>query len=108
MKADARRLFQVLLALQIAVPLYQLGASGPARFGWQMFSRAPGMPVFEVRRGDGATETVNVRDLLVIPRQEIDYAAKLPPILCERHPDADEVVTHPSRRPGDAVRFGCP
>jgi len=89
----------VLLAVQIGVPLYQLGAPGSARFGWQMFSRSGGLPLFELQSGDGKVDTVGVADVLVLPRQEIDFAGVLPPVLCER-PGVERVVI---RWPGTRI-----
>jgi hypothetical protein len=93
-----RKVCAVLLAVQIGVPLYQLGAPGSARFGWQMFSRAGGLPVFEVQKDDGVVDTLRVTDLLVLPRQEIDFAGVLPPVLCERAGVERVVVRSPGTR----------
>ena len=77
--------------LQAGVALWQLGATRPAPFGWQMYAAVPDRPGFVVVLEDGSERTVDPEDVLGKVRGEIDLAAGLPAPLCAATPGAVEV-----------------
>lgn len=76
--------------VQLAVPLYRLALPGIQPFGWQMYSSVAGHN-FEVRLADG-TKTADPADYVLRYRSEVDYRNYLPELLCEKFPEATEVV----------------
>lgn len=62
------------LALQVMVASVGFAGPRPGRYGWQMYSGVPSVPrVWAV--SNGHEQQVDLRDLLVHPRAEIDLAA---------------------------------
>lgn len=99
-------LFATILTIQVAIPLLQLRAERPARFGWQMFSGVQLPARFTVLHIDGTVDTVTVVDYLVKPRQEVDPFPYLPPHLCRQVPTAVAVAVH--EPPVVTPEFRCP
>ena len=77
--------------VQLAVPLYRLALPGIQPFGWQMYSSVAGHS-FEIRLADGTTKTADPADYVLRYRSEVDYRNHLPELLCEKFPEATEVV----------------
>lgn len=97
--------FVAYLILQTAIPLRQLASSEPARFGWQMYSRARIQPEFALVTPAGEVPVEMERYLLRL-RREIAFERYLPPHLCRVHPEASAVVVR--RMSETSVRVPCP
>ena len=80
-----------LLALQIAIPAYQLLKPRPARFGWQMFAGISQPLEFFVGFGDGRVERVDLARYFGRVRSDMTLTNDLPPILCAHLPNSREV-----------------
>jgi hypothetical protein len=80
------------LAIQVTVPVWQLSAPRPARFGWQMYS-ALNMPrQYVVVKADGTSSVVDLGRYVAQLRAELDLRDILPRAVCARDPDAVEVT----------------
>lgn len=102
--------FLAVLALQVGVPLQRLAAMAagerpPARFGWQMYSRAPERLEVAVVLEDGSRHVVGTSTLLVQPRAEVPVE-ELVPGLCQASPRARAVQVTPEDGPSRTVP--CP
>lgn len=99
--------FLSILAIQVAMPVVQLTADRPARFGWHMFAGVrPGLE-FEVRHADGRVEAVTLEEYVLKLRQEVDLAAHLPAHLCRAIPSAEAIVTRWKGRDGEPDVVTC-
>lgn len=78
------------LAIQIVVPALKLAGPDDHPFGWQMYSTV-GNEKFELSSTDGSTETIDPTEYVLRLRTEIDYSDTLPPLLCNRFPNATTV-----------------
>ena len=107
MTAAGRIAFWGILALQIAVPAFQLRAERPARFGWQMFTGLGQPGSFDLVLDDGSIDRVRAAEVLVRWRPEIDTGAPVPRLLCERFPDAVAVRRYPVGRDGPPHETPC-
>lgn len=84
--------FAAFLAIQIAVPLFQLIlAPRPARFGWQMYSVVSAAPRFELSMRDGAARPLDIAPYVTSMRADVPLVQFLPPHLCALFPDAAAV-----------------
>lgn len=103
-------LFATILTIQVAIPLVQLRAERPARFGWQMFSGVQPPIEFIVEHTDGTVDTVTAQDYMIKPRQEIDPFPYLPPHICDQVPTAATVAVSGAEDPTRtrAPEFRCP
>ena len=79
------------LAIQIGIPLRQLQAPRPARFGWQMYSALNTPRLYTSVRADGSTERIDIGQYVSQLRAEADFARALPSAICDKHPEAIEV-----------------
>ena len=79
------------LSIQCAVPLWQLQAPRPGRFGWQMYSALNLPRQYDIVRADGRRKPVDLQRYVAHLRAESDLAAVLPPIICAREAEAVEV-----------------
>lgn len=80
----------LILVVQFAVPISRLGDHNlAARFGWQMFSGAAGVPQFVVETPGGDIEIV-LEDYVARVRADIDLS-RFPSHLCEVVPGAEAV-----------------
>lgn len=93
--------------VQIAVPLVQLRADRPARYGWQMYSGIKVIPRFEVITIGGDVRRVVLTDYVAHVRADLRYDTALPAHLCRIMPDASAVRVHDRMAGRDAVT-ACP
>lgn len=91
------------LAAQLAVPAALLFRPRPQRFGWQMFSSAPGTPAVVGRWADGTRHTLDLDSYFAFLRGDIgpSYAGLLPAHICRVTPGLAAVELH--RAPNVAV-----
>jgi hypothetical protein len=84
------------LVVQLAVPTALLFGPRPQRFGWQMFSAAPGTPTLVGRRVDGSRETLSLEPYFAFLRGDIgpSYAELLPGHICRVTPGFVAVELH--------------
>lgn len=95
----------VFLALQLLIPLRQLGGPFIRPFGWQMYS-ALADHRYQVELIDGSAGEIDPADYVLRYRGEVDYQEVLPEVLCERIPGATEVRLT-SRLAGIDERHRC-
>jgi hypothetical protein len=99
MRVAATAFFLLFLLVQTAVPVVQLWAPRPARFGWQMFSAAPSRPRFSLVMRDGTVRPADLRLYVAESRGEVDLEKALPPHLCRVVPEAASVqITTPDSK----------
>ncbi len=79
------------LAVQVAVPAWQLSQPRPARFGWQMYSGIKPQPRMFTITEDGGQREVDLRRHVGYQRIDLDYVAFLPPHLCQTIPGVQAV-----------------
>lgn len=79
------------VALQVLVPLSLLPKPANKPFGWQMYSAVSGHR-YEVKFAGGSTQEADPGDYVLRYRSEVDYRKYLPQLICDRLPDATEVV----------------
>ncbi|NOT00826.1 MAG: hypothetical protein HOP29_09380 [Phycisphaerales bacterium] len=89
--APATALCLVFAAVPIIVPLVQLPADRPARFGWQMYSGIKIIPQFEVIGADGGMRPITLTDFVANVRADLRYDDVLPKHLCRVLDDAAAV-----------------
>ena len=95
----AAAFFVLFLMIQTAVPLVQLWAPRPARFGWQMFSARQSRARFSLVLRDGAVQPVKLDLYVAQSRGEVDLEEALPRHLCRVVPDLTAVqITAPSAK----------
>jgi hypothetical protein len=101
MRVAATAFFLLFLLIQTAVPLVQLWAPRPARFGWQMFSAAPPRPRFSLVMRDGTIRPADLRLYVAQSRGEVDLEKALPPHLCRVVPEVAsvQITTPESKQP---------
>lgn len=101
MLAARRRLttfvFGAMLILQVGIPLAQLWAPRPARWGWQMYATLPSTPTFSVVLANGSVQPVEPSVHLTYVRMDINLQAVLPRHLCQTVADAVTVQIHHSQ-----------
>lgn len=83
-----------VVVFQLGVPLAQLWAPRPARWGWQMFATLPPNPTFTVVLETGSVQPVDPAAYFGYARGEIDSQVVLPPHVCRTIPDAITVQIH--------------
>jgi hypothetical protein len=99
MRVAANTFFVLFLLIQTAVPLVQLWAPRPARFGWQMFSATQQRPRFSLVMRDGTRRPANLRLYVAQSRGEVDLEKALPRHLCRVVPDVASVqITAPDSK----------
>ena len=91
MRVAATAFFVLFLLIQTGMPLVQLWAPRPARFGWQMFSATPQRNRFSLVMRDGTGQPVDLRLYVAQSRGEVDLEEALPPHLCRVVPDVASV-----------------
>ena len=107
MRETATVLFMLFLLIQTGVPLVQLWAPRPARFGWQMFSAKPQRPRFSLVMRDGTLQPANLGLYVAQSRGEVDLEKALPPHLCRVIPDLSSVqITAPDSKQSRV--YTCP
>src|SRR4030095_13576331 len=74
--------FLSFLLIQIVVPIVQLTAPRPARFGWQMWSARRKPVRFFVVMKDGTIRPADLSRYIGWSRGELDLTDRLPPHLC--------------------------
>lgn len=90
--------FAAILLLQVTIPTAALLRPTPAHFGWHMFSYLSIRPEFIVTYDSGATERLNVEDLVAdVPRGDIDFTDPVVDYLC-RIPAIVSVIVEESGR----------
>ena len=95
----------LVVAAMVLVPAWGLFHK-PARFGWQMFASAARVPEFTLVDPSGRRDPVRPADFIANRRPEVRYDRELPPLLCERFPEARYVlVTGDS--PELEVKYQC-
>lgn len=86
-----RLVIAAIVALQVLVPLIQLGAP-PARFGFQMYSGLGGAQIGAL---DAKGDAVNIDHKKIVAgglRPDLLWVQRLPEAVCERVPAAAQVV----------------
>jgi hypothetical protein len=93
--------FVLFLVIQTAVPLFQLTAPRPARFGWQMFSGRQQRARFSLVLRDGTHQPVNLGLFVAQSRGEVNLEEALPQHLCRVVPDlaAVQITAQASDQP---------
>lgn len=99
--------FVLFLVIQTAVPLIQLRAPRPARFGWQMFSGRQQPARFSLLLRDGTRQPVNLGLYVAQSRGEADLEEALPRHLCRVVPDLAAVQITPPASQQSRV-YECP
>ena len=95
----ATAFFVLFLLIQTAVPLVQLWAPRPARFGWQMFSAKQQRARFSLVLHDGTVQPAKLDLYVAQSRGEVDLEEALPPHLCRVVPDLAAVqITAPDAK----------
>jgi len=95
----------VFLFLQIAIPVYQLVAPKPSRFGWHMFAALPERPVLTLVFADGTeTEIDDLNQFFGYPRGDIRMMEVLPDYLCETR---EKLTSIKIKYPDDSVGETC-
>jgi len=89
--AAAIAFFVLFLLVQTAVPLVQLWAPRPARFGWQMFSARQPRARFSLVLRDGTVQPAKLDLYVAQSRGEVDLEEALPRHLCRVVPDVAAV-----------------
>jgi hypothetical protein len=92
------------LVIQVGVPLVQLGADRPARFGWQMYSAVHPVDVVVVDHG-GRRRTLDA-ELVDLVRSDLDPLVAIAPELCA-NPVVARVLTV-DRSTGEEKGISCP
>jgi hypothetical protein len=87
----------LFLAVQLGVPLAQLWAPRPARFGWQMYSVLSVRPRFTLLLADGSRQEVDITAYTANMRGDMAFEQFMPPHLCRQFPRAT-AIEH--ERPG--------
>lgn len=105
--AAATAFFLLFLLIQAGVPLVQLWAPRPARFGWQMYSARQQRARFSLVKRDGTVQPVNLGRYVAQSRGEVDLEKALPPHLCRVVPDlaSVQIAAPDSKQPRV---FKCP
>jgi hypothetical protein len=99
MRATATAFFVLFLLMQTGVPLVQLWAPRPARFGWQMFSAKPQRARFSLVMRDGTIHPANLGRYVAQSRGEVELEKALPQHLCRVVPDIASVqITAPDSK----------
>jgi hypothetical protein len=94
--------------VQLGVPLIQLAAHRPARFGWQMFSGLGHPARFSVVLEDGRVDSISVADHVRWLRPEMNLPITLPPHLCSRVEGAAAVRVEPQIGDAPDRTYECP
>jgi hypothetical protein len=87
--------FFSVLVIQVGIPLIQLWAPRPARFGWQMFTARPAPTRYTLVFHDGTRKPVDLEPYVAKSRGEMDVETALPPHLCRVVPDLASVLVLP-------------
>lgn len=95
-----------ILAVQLLIPLHQLGQPRPARWGWQMYSTIRPRSTFTVLLADGSAYAVDPRDYVPHIRTEIDLDPLLPAYLCRTVPGIVAVRITPLDGPAEVTPCG--
>lgn len=97
----AAAFFVLFVLIQTGVPLMQLAAPRPARFGWQMFSAAPRRLRVSLVLRDGTTRPVDLRRYVGLSRGEVSLDDALPAHLCRAVPGlaAVQITSSDSKTP---------
>ena len=97
----AAAFFMLFLLIQTAVPLVQLWAPRPARFGWQMFSARQQSARFSLVLRDGTAQPAKLDLYVAQSRGEVDLGKALPRHLCRVVPDlaAVQITAPDSKQP---------
>ncbi|MBD3927009.1 hypothetical protein IEZ26_20480 [Nocardioides cavernae] len=91
LRTRTRLLLAALVCVQVAVPLWATVEGVPHKFGFHMFT---GYEAFGVDVSDRSGEkvVVDLRDWIVVAREDIDWAPRLAPAICATVPDAATVT----------------
>ncbi len=98
-------LISAYLAVQLLLPSVLLFGERPARFGWQMYSTAPRLPVVVALDASGGERRIDIIDLVAGPRAEIDYAALMAQQGCDL---VDASRLRIESAPGEVAVVDCP
>lgn len=103
----AAAFFVLFLLVQTLIPLVQLAAPRPARFGWQMYSAKRQRPQFSLILRDGSSRPLDLGRYVAQSRGEVDVETALPPHLCRVIPDLAAVrITAPNAKQPRV--YACP
>ena len=80
------------VAVQVLLPGIVLWAGG-SQFRWAMFETYRPVPSFFVESTDGRTIVIELGDVVVRARGDVDYPSVVPPHLCRTIPGARSVRT---------------
>lgn len=81
----------LLLIAMLTIPVVRLGADGPSRFSWQMFSKSSTTTEFTVHTVTGESSVV-IADFMARPRTDLPLTEIVPPHVCESFPGAISVT----------------
>jgi hypothetical protein len=102
-----RAFFAIFLLIQAGVPLVQLWAPRPARFGWQMFSATVPRARFSLVMRDGTSRPAELGRYVALSRGEVDLEKALPQHLCRVVADLAAVqISAPSSK--ETRVYQCP
>lgn len=92
-----------LVCLQVAVPVWATWEGVPHKFGFHMFTGYDPLDV-QVVDGDGSLVDVELSKWIVVPREDIDWTVRLPPLICT---DVAEAATVTVRQWGTDRKQSC-
>ena len=86
-----KRMLVALACVQAAVPLWATYEGAPHKFGFHMFTGDEPMSV-HVLDPVGHPVEVDLADWIVVAREDIDWSARLSPMICRDVEDAATVI----------------
>lgn len=95
-------LFVTFLAVQLLVPVLRYGSETSARFGWQMFSIAKGIPDYVVVL-PGGEQPIDVDTYVAFVRSDLSLEPTFSLHLCRVVPGAEAVLIGEER-----IAVRCP
>ena len=75
------------MCVQVAVPLWATWQGVPHKFGFHMFTGYDPLEVTVIDE-DGSEVDVDLSEWIVVRREDIDWARRLPSVICADTPDA--------------------
>lgn len=102
-RSRTRLVLAAVVCLQVAVPVWATWEGVPHKFGFHMFTGYDPLDV-QVVDGNGARLEVEVSDWIVVPREDIDWTVRLPPLICA---DVAEAATVTVRQWGTDRTQSC-
>lgn len=80
-RSRTRWVLAAIVCLQVAVPVWATWEGVPHKFGFHMFTGYDPLDV-QVVDDNGERLEVELSDWIVVPREDIDWTVRLPPLIC--------------------------